>query len=53
MESGRRIESVLASMPPVAKWKYNWQPEPGSPEAGLYDEYLQPRDWLGLEEEPG
>lgn len=46
IQSGRRIESVLASMPPVAIWKYNWQPEPGSPEAVLYDEYLKPRDWL-------
>ena len=32
IQSGRRIESVLASMPPRAIWKYNWQPEPGSPE---------------------
>ncbi len=46
IQSGRRIESVLASMPPVAIWKYNWQPEPGSPEAVLYDDYLRPRDWL-------
>lgn len=46
LQSGRRIESVLASMPPLAIWKYNWQPEPGSPEAVLYDEYLRPRDWL-------
>ena len=46
IQSGRRIESVLASMPPRAIWKYNWHPEPGSPEAVLYDEYLRPRDWL-------
>lgn len=46
IQSGRRIESVLASMPPVAIWKYNWQPEPGSKEAVLYDEYLKHRDWL-------
>ena len=46
IQSGRRIESVLASMPPMAIWKYNWHPEPGSPEAVLYDEYLKPRDWL-------
>ncbi len=46
IQSGRRIESVLASMPPVATWKYDWHPEPGSPEAVLYDEYLRPRDWL-------
>ena len=46
IQSGRRIESVLASMPPVAIWKYNWQPEPGSAESVLYDDYLKPRDWL-------
>jgi coproporphyrinogen III oxidase len=46
IQSGRRIESVLASMPPQAIWKYNWQPQPGSPEAELYEQYLQPRDWL-------
>lgn len=33
-------------MPPVVQWRYNWQPEPGTPEAKLYDYYLKPRDWL-------
>ena len=47
LQSGRRIESVLASMPPVATWKYDWQPASGSPEAALYAEYLKPRDWIG------
>tara|TARA_Y100001970_G_scaffold202095_1_gene246028 strand:+ start:478 stop:1398 length:921 start_codon:yes stop_codon:yes gene_type:complete len=46
IQSGRRIESVLASMPPIASWNYNWKPEKGSPEADLYDNYLRPRDWL-------
>ena len=46
LQSGRRIESVLASMPPRAIWKYNWQPEPGSPESDLYENYLKPRDWI-------
>lgn len=46
LQSGRRVESVLASMPPLAAWQYDWQPEPGSPEAGLVD-FLGPRDWLG------
>ncbi|MDH5737428.1 MAG: oxygen-dependent coproporphyrinogen oxidase [Gammaproteobacteria bacterium] len=49
IQSGRRIESVLASMPPIAIWKYNWAPEPGTPEAELYSEYLKPRDWLKLD----
>ncbi|TVS17921.1 MAG: oxygen-dependent coproporphyrinogen oxidase [Gammaproteobacteria bacterium] len=46
MQSGRRIESVLASLPPLAAWKYAWKAEPGSPEAALTDYYLKPRDWL-------
>ncbi len=46
MQSGRRIESVLASLPPLVRWEYNYQPEPGSAEHQLTDYYLQPRDWL-------
>lgn len=46
LQSGRRVESVLASMPPRATWKYDWQPSPGTPEARLYTDYLRPRDWL-------
>jgi coproporphyrinogen III oxidase len=46
IQSGRRIESVLASMPPRAIWKYNWHPEPGSAEATLYEDFLPTRDWV-------
>lgn len=46
IQSGRRIESVLASMPPRAIWKYNWHPEKGTPEALLYDEFLPIKDWV-------
>ncbi|TLF49152.1 oxygen-dependent coproporphyrinogen oxidase [Halomonas urmiana] len=46
LQSGGRTESILMSMPPLARWIYDWRPEPGSPEAAL-DDYLQPRDWLG------
>ena len=46
LESGRRIESVLASMPPRAIWKYDWKPKSGSPEANLYENYLRIRDWI-------
>ena len=49
LESGRRIESVLASLPPLVRWRYDFQPEPGSPEARLVEEFLQPRDWLAHE----
>jgi coproporphyrinogen III oxidase len=41
-----RTESILMSMPPVVTWRYDWQPEPGSPEARLYTDFLPPRDWL-------
>ena len=45
MQSGRRIESVLASLPPLVKWVYNFKAEAGSREAALAD-YLKPRNWL-------
>jgi coproporphyrinogen III oxidase len=46
LQSGGRTESILMSLPPVTHWRYNWNPEPGSPEYNLYENYLQPRDWL-------
>jgi coproporphyrinogen III oxidase len=46
LQSGRRIESVLASLPPVVQWRYDWRPEPGSVEARFAEEFLKPRDWV-------
>ncbi|MFP5505127.1 MAG: oxygen-dependent coproporphyrinogen oxidase [Gammaproteobacteria bacterium] len=46
LQSGGRTESILMSLPPRVAWRYDWHPEPGSPEARLYDEFLKPRDWL-------
>jgi coproporphyrinogen III oxidase len=46
LQSGGRTESILMSLPPLVRWQYNWQPEPGSAEALLYEFYLKPRDWL-------
>lgn len=46
LQSGGRTESILMSMPPIAKWRYNWQPESGSDEARLYSDFLVARDWL-------
>ena len=43
-----RIESILMSLPPVVTYRYDWHPEPGSPESILYD-FLKPRDWAGGE----
>lgn len=46
LQSGGRTESILMSMPPMAKWLYDWKPDAGSEEAVLYERYLQPQDWL-------
>jgi coproporphyrinogen III oxidase len=46
LQSGGRTESILVSMPPVAHWRYDWRPEPGSPEARLTEHFLKPRDWV-------
>ncbi len=46
IETGARTESVLASMPPLVRWEYDFQPEPGSAEAKLMTDFLRPRDWL-------
>jgi len=50
LQSGGRTESILMSLPPNVSWKYNWQPEPGSEEARLRDEFLTPKDWVKVEE---
>ncbi|OYY75127.1 MAG: coproporphyrinogen III oxidase [Gammaproteobacteria bacterium 28-57-27] len=46
LQSGGRTESILMSLPPLVKWRYNYTPEPGSAEARLYEHYLKPQDWL-------
>jgi coproporphyrinogen III oxidase len=45
LQSGGRTESILMSMPPLASWAYRWDPQPGSPEAALYTDFLVPREW--------
>jgi coproporphyrinogen III oxidase len=46
LQSGGRTESILMSLPPVVRWQYDWTPEPGSPEAALYSDFLIARDWV-------
>ena len=45
LQSGGRTESILMSLPPVSAWRYDWKPQPGTPEETLYSDYLKPRDW--------
>ena len=46
LQSGGRTESILMSLPPAAAWRYDWKPQPGSPEEALYKEFLVARDWV-------
>ena len=48
LQSGGRSESILMSLPPIVKWRYEWQPERGSPEAKLAEVLMPPRDWASL-----
>jgi coproporphyrinogen III oxidase len=46
LQSGGRTESILMSLPPIVKWRYDWQPAASSPEAELYEVFLKPQDWV-------
>jgi coproporphyrinogen III oxidase len=46
LQSNGRTEAILMSLPPLVKWRYDWRPEAGSPEARLYTDFLVARDWL-------
>jgi coproporphyrinogen III oxidase len=47
IQSAGRTESILMSLPPLARWDYGAAPQPGTPEARLTEFFLKPRDWLG------
>jgi coproporphyrinogen III oxidase len=46
LQSNGRTESILLSMPPIVKWRYDWKPETGSAEAKLYTDFLIDKDWV-------
>jgi coproporphyrinogen III oxidase len=46
LQSGGRTESILMSMPPQVKWRYDWKPDPDSAEARLYSDFLIHRNWI-------
>ena len=46
LQSNGRTEAILMSLPPVVRWRYDWKPEPGSPEARLTTDFLIGKDWL-------
>jgi coproporphyrinogen III oxidase len=49
LQTGGRTESILMSMPPLARWEYNYQPSPESPE-GTLSQYLQAHEWIKLKD---
>ncbi|MBB2147844.1 oxygen-dependent coproporphyrinogen oxidase [Pedobacter gandavensis] len=45
LETNGRIESILMSLPPMAKWVYNYQPIPESPEADTLSKLKKGIEW--------
>ncbi|TVR53845.1 MAG: oxygen-dependent coproporphyrinogen oxidase [Puniceicoccaceae bacterium] len=52
LQSGGRTESILMSLPPLVRWRYDWKPPAGSPEETLTRDFLRPRDWLAGSPDP-
>lgn len=46
LQTGGRTESILMSLPPLVRWRYDWRPPAGSPEGHLYERFLKPQNWI-------
>jgi len=46
LQSNGRTEAILMSMPPEVRWRYDYRPQPGSPEHELYRDFLVAKDWI-------
>lgn len=46
LQTNGRTESILMSLPPLARWEYGYEPEAGTPEAELTATFLKARDWV-------
>ncbi|MDO4644027.1 MAG: oxygen-dependent coproporphyrinogen oxidase [Cardiobacteriaceae bacterium] len=46
LQSGGRTESILMSLPPLARFEYDYKIKAGTPEVRLAT-YLKPHNWLG------
>jgi coproporphyrinogen III oxidase len=44
LQTDGNIEAILMSLPPLARWEFQYTPEPGSPEADTA-RFLVPQDW--------
>lgn len=49
LQTNGRTESILMSLPPLARWEYCYQPEANTPEAELTEVFLKPQDWVNYQ----
>lgn len=49
LQTGGRTESILMSMPPLARWEYAYHAQSNTPEAKLTEVFLKPTDWLSMD----